>query len=71
MDLEVYERATAIQAQINGLKATLDNLINGGTILIKYQEYTSDLTNIGEIKYEVIEAIKRKINCLTSDFESL
>ena len=52
MDLKVYERATAIQAQINGLKATLDNLTNGGAILIKYQDYTSDVTNIGEIKYK-------------------
>ena len=71
MDLEVYKRAASIQTEITRLESAKADLSSGSTITINYQGRSTDLTYDEEIRLEMIAAIKRKINCLTSKFESL
>lgn len=71
MDLEVYKRAASIQTEITRLESAKADLSSGCTITINYHDRITDLTYDEEIRHEMIEAIKRKINCLTNEFESL
>ena len=71
MDLEVYKKAANIQTEITRLENIKADLSSCCTISINYQGRVTDLTYDEEIRHEMIDAVKRKINCLTNEFESL
>lgn len=71
MDLEVYKRAANIQADITRLENIKADLSSCCVISINYQGRITDLTYDEAIRHEMIEVIKRQINCLVNEFESL